>query len=241
MDPSHIKALTFDVGGTILDWHDTIAGRLRELGTARSMDTDWAALANAWRQRAAKLVIDSRTADIPSGSMDGANRVTLDEVLREKGLTGFSREDKEELCRAWHTIPPWPDVPKGIKRLQEQFIVSTMTILSTAGMIRTAKLGGIRWDCIISCEMFEHYKFHPAAYERTAELLGCAPAEVMMVAAHYHDLEAAGKVGFRTAFLDRPMEFGPDSELTAQAAAHGTFEADLVVHNLEELADRLGL
>jgi len=239
MDFRNIKALTFDVGGTILNWHDTIAAELRVVGASSGVDVDWAEFANKWRAKAAALVINSRTADIPRGSMEGANHHTLNKVLEDYAITAFNDADKEELCRAWHRVPAWPDVEKGMPRLAEKSIVSTLTILSTEMIIKTAKRANLHWDCILSCEMFEHYKFHSSPYLRAAELLGCSPEEVMMVAAHSHDLEAAARVGMRTAFLDRPGEFGGDAEMNAEAAARGVFAADIVANSLDELADQL--
>ena len=239
MDFSGIKALTFDVGGTVLNWHDSVVGQLRLLAEKRGVNVDWPDFANQWRQKAAALVIDSKTSDIPRGNMEGSNRQTLVETLFDFGITGFSDQDRETICGFWHDIPAWPDVKAGMDRLRRNYILSTLTILSTAGMVRNSKRADILWDCIISCEMMIHYKFFPEAYRRGCELLGCKPEEVMMVAAHYHDLEAAAKVGMRTAFLDRPKEFGDDKELNAAAAAHGLFESDIVASNLQELAEIL--
>ena len=239
MDFSKVKALTFDVGGTILNWHDSVVGQLKSLAEKRSVDADWPDFANQWRQKAAALVIDSRTSDIPLGNMEGSNRQTLVETLSDFGITGFSNGDREMICSFWHDIPAWPDVKAGMERLRRNYILSTLTILSTAGMVRNSKRAGIHWDCIISCEMMTHYKFFPEAYQRGCQLLGYKPEEVMMVAAHYHDLEAAAKVGMRTAFLDRPKEFGDDKQLNAAAAAHGLLKSDIVATNLQELADAL--
>jgi len=236
---SNIKALTFDVGGTILNWHDTIVGQLKEVGQVRGVDADWEVFANTWRMNAAQLVIDSRTEDIPGYSMEGSNRHTLNLVLEEYEITNFSDADKEAICRAWHRIPAWPDVKEGMPRLAKNFIVSTLTILSTELIVKTAKLGNFHWDAVISCEMFDYYKFHPSPYRQAARLLGCEPNEVMMVAAHYHDLKAAAAVGMRTAFLDRPKEFGNDTKMSAMSAGYGVCEADIVVNSLDELADAL--
>jgi 2-haloacid dehalogenase len=239
MSFSNIKALTFDVGGTILNWHDTIGGQLSETGRSREVEVDWENFANNWRMKAAMLVIDSKTADIPGQSMEGANRHTLNLVLEEYGITDFSDADKEAICRAWHRIPAWPDVKEGMPRLAKNFIVSTLTILSTELIVKTAKRAGFHWDAVISCEMFEYYKFHPSPYRKAASLLGCSPDEVMMVAAHYHDLQAAAAVGMRTAFLDRPKEYGKDTKMSAMSAGYGVCEADIVVNSLDELADAL--
>jgi 2-haloacid dehalogenase len=234
-----IKALAFDVGGTIFNWHDSIVGQLTALGNRRGINADWASFGNQWRQAAAMLVIDSKTTDIPRGNMEGANRVTLDQTLKKFGISAFTDDDKEAICLFWHDIPAWPDVRDGMARLGQEYLLSSLTILSTAMMVRNSKRADINWDCIISCEMMDHYKFYPEAYQRGCQLLGCRPEEVMMVAAHYHDLEAAAKIGMRTAFLDRPKEFGSDDEMNAAAAAYGAFTAEIVANSLDELADSL--
>ncbi len=238
---SKIKALTFDVGGTIFNWHDTIVEKLSAFGTSRGIDVDWPDFANQWRAAAAALVIDAKTSDIPLGNMEGSNRLNLDKTLKAFGIDCVSDSDKDEICGYWHIIPPWPDVRKAMKRLRGRYIVSTLTILSAASIINASKRAGLQWDCIISCEMFDHYKFHPEAYRRGVELLGCEPEEVLMVAAHNHDLEAAARIGMRTAYVDRPKEFGSDAKMNAEAAARGVFKADIVGNTLDDLADALGL
>jgi|TARA_B100001750_G_scaffold87595_2_gene69101 2-haloacid dehalogenase len=239
MEVSLIKALTFDVGGTILDWHTGVSKQLEALGKKRDIKIDWGSFVNIWRQAASMRIIDSKTSDLPRGNIDGVNREVLDQVLTDFGISGFSNSDKDEMTLFWHQIPAWPDAASGIKRLKKKFIVSTLTILSTSLILQNSRKESLYWDSIISCEMLEWYKFHPSAYSRCAELLGCKPQEVVMVAAHNSDLVAASKVGFRTAFIERTQEYGEDKQMNEAAAERDIFTPDFNVENLEELAEAL--
>jgi 2-haloacid dehalogenase len=240
MDISRIKALTFDIGGTIFDWHTGVSEQMEALGKKRGITADWASFVNIWRQTAAMKVIDSKTSDLPKGNIDGANRQVLDQVLTDFGITDFSNSEKDEMTLFWHQIPAWPDAIAGLTRLRKKFIISTLTILSVSLIVHNSRNASLDWDCVISCEMLEWYKFHPSAYLRCAELLGCKPKEVVMVAAHNSDLVAASRVGFCTAFIERPQEFGKDKELNEAAAERDIFRSDFTAETLHDLAEQLG-
>ena len=250
-----VKALAFDVGGTVIDWLTGISSQLEVFGNSKGLKVDWQTFTKRWRTKALEMALNSKREDLPRGSIDGVHRYTLDEVLRELALEGLNDGEKEEIVLFWHRIPPWPDAPKGHARLRKKYTVSTLTILSVPMVIGVSRVAPFYWDCVVSCQMLEWYKFHPSVYRSGAELIGVLPQEVMMVAAHNLDLLAAHKVGFRTALVERPEEWGkgtspnqiPDhiDEGSAHKEDDSTeglenFSADVVAGSLEDLADKLG-
>ena len=228
-----IKALTFDTGGTILDWHRGISRTLADLGARRGVAADWPAITNEYRRRALK----GMTRQVrPDFNIDGVHRRVFDELAAENGWTAFTDEDRVGIQQAWHRLDAWPDFPAALARLRRRHIVASFTILSTSLIVDVSRRNAIDWDCVVSCEMIGSYKTNPDAYETCAKWLGLRPDEIMMVACHNFDLLAARKVGFRTAFVRRPDEWGasgppdpaPDPSI------------DIVVDDFGQLADRLG-
>lgn len=227
-----IKALTFDTGGTILDWHRGISGALADLGARRGVTADWPAITNEYRRRALK----GMTRQVrPEFNIDGVHRRVFDELAAENGWTAFTDEDRAGIQQAWHRLDAWPDFPAALARLRTRHVVASFTILSTSLIVDVSRRNGIDWDCVVSCEMIGSYKTNPDAYETCARWLALRPDEIMMVACHNFDLLAARKVGFRTAFVRRPDEWGvsgppdptPDPSI------------DIVVDDFGQLADRL--
>jgi 2-haloacid dehalogenase len=230
---SAIKALTFDTGGTILDWHRGIATALAAAGARRGIATDWAAATNEYRRRALKTM----TRQIcPDFNIDDVHRRVLDELATEFGWSALTVEDRAEIVRAWHALDAWPDFPAAQARLRRRHIVASFTILTTSLIVDVSRKNGIGWDCVVSCEMIGSYKPNLEAYATCAKWLGYRPDEILMVACHNFDLLAARKVGYRSAFVRRPDEWGaagpPDP---APDASH-----DIVVDDFGQLADRLG-
>jgi 2-haloacid dehalogenase len=161
----------------------------------------------------------------------------LDELLPAFDLTDLSEADKDDLNRVWHRLNPWPDAVEGLTRLRRQFIIATLSNGNVALLVNMAKHGGLPWDCVLSAELAQHYKPDPEAYQTAAYLLGLQPAQVMMVAAHQTDLRAARSVGFKTAFIPRPLEYGPDHP--SDPTPDPTF--DIVAADFIDLADQLGV
>jgi 2-haloacid dehalogenase len=254
MDYSDIKVLAFDVGGTLVNWHLSISSQLQSFGTKKGVKADWDLVAKQWRTKALGMALNARTSDLPQGNMDGVHRQVLDTVLQEFNIELFSDFDKDEMTLFWHRLSPWSDAPGGHARLKRKYLLSTITILSVAMITGISRRAPFFWDCVFSCEMFDRYKFHPSVYRRCAELLGYAPEQVMMVAAHSLDLNAAGQLGFRTALVNRPNEWGKDSKDNETAILvksfshlgdsdplHQDFSPDIVVDSLDDLADQLGV
>ena len=233
-----IKALTFDTGGTILDWHRGFSEALAEAGARHGVEKDWGALANELRRKSLKRMLKLGEHAPPAYNFDGAHRAALDELLAEHGLETLSEEERHEIAytRA-HNFECWPDFPAVLPRLRGKFICASFTILSFRIIIDTARRNGLSWDAVISCEAIGKYKILPEAYQTAARFLQLEPGECCMVACHNFDLDAAKAVGFKTAFVRRPDEWGaegpPDPEPNP---IH-----DIVVDSFPELAETLGV
>lgn len=201
-----IKALTFDTGGTVLDWHGGLVRALAAAGAAHSIVRDWHAVANDWRRRAMKAIVGQIR---PGFNMDDVHRATLAETLEHHGIEGLSRSETEAVWAEWHRLDAWPDFPAALARLKALLPVVSFTMLPTSLVIDVSRRNGLVWDAIVSCEMLGVYKPHLEAYRTTAQWLGLQPSEILMVACHNFDLNAARKAGFGTAFIRRPDEWGP--------------------------------
>ncbi len=228
-----IRALTFDTGGTILDWHGGIRRALQAAGKRRGVEADWVAVTNEYRKRSLQTMINTVGARY---NIDDVHRSVLDAVLREHKLDALSAEDRDAIWRAWHALKCWPDFPAALERLRKKYLVISYTILSTALAIDVSRLNGIGWDAILSCEMWGVYKTRPEAYQTAAKLLQIPPQNLLMVACHNFDLDAAKKEGFKTAFVRRPDEWGPPGPPDPMPnPIH-----DIVVDDFGALAQRLG-
>lgn len=227
-----IKALTFDTGGTVLDWHRGISAALAAAGARRGVSADWPAIANEYRRRALQAMVGQVN---PGFNIDDIHRSVLAAIVAERDLA-FTEEDREAVWRAWHALDAWPDFPPALARLRRKFPVVSFTILSTSLILDVSRRNKLDWDCVIACEMIGRYKTRPEAYWTCARWLGFRPDDLLMVACHNFDLDAARAVGYRTAFVRRPEEWGaagpPDP--TPNPAT------DIVVDGFAELADRLG-
>ena len=203
-----IKALTFDVFGTVVDWRGSLIDEGKRLGRRKKLKVDWAAFADAWRGGYRPSMDRVRRGELPWTNIDGLHRMILDRLLVKFGIEGLTEAEKVHLNRAWHRLTPWKEAPSGLKRLKKRFVIATLSNGNVALLTNMAKHGGLPWDCVLSAELFGHYKPDPEAYQGAARLLGLAPGEVLMVAAHKDDLDAAARAGLRTAFVQRPLEFG---------------------------------
>jgi 2-haloacid dehalogenase len=201
-----IKALTFDTGGTVLDWHAGLVRALAQAGEAHGVKLDWHDVANDWRRRAMKAIVGQIR---PAFNMDDVHRRTLTETLEHFRIGGLSPAEVEDIWAAWHRLDAWPDLPGALAELKKLLPVVSFTMLPTSLVVDVSRKNGFVWDAIISCEMIGTYKPHLEAYATTAKWLGLQPSDILMVACHNFDLNAAHKAGFRTAFIRRPDEWGP--------------------------------
>ena len=181
-----------------------------------------------------------RDGERPWTSLDDLHRESLCTLLGRHGIAvedgGVSDAAVDEFNRAWHRLDPWPDVLEGLARLKRRYVLATLSNGNVALMVNMAKRAGLPWDAVLGAEVARRYKPQPEVYLTTAELLGLAPAECMMVAAHNDDLRAAGALGFRTAFVRRPDEYGPNQTANLRAEEH----FDVVAESFIDLADALG-
>jgi 2-haloacid dehalogenase len=214
---AQVKALTFDVFGTVVDWRSSIIVEGRKLGRRKKLagnwagpvtTADWAAVADAWRAGYRPAMDRVRRGELPWTNIDGLHRIILDELLARFRIDGLTEAEKVHFNRAWHRLAPWQDSVAGLKRLKKRYVIATLSNGNVALLTNMAKHGGLPWDCVLSAELFGHYKPDPETYLGAARLLGLDPGEVMMVAAHKEDLDAAARAGLRTAFVQRPKEFG---------------------------------
>lgn len=236
MQAHTIRALTFDVFGTVVDWRTSIIREGQLLSLRHGLQVDWAALADAWRAGYAPAMDRERGKSAGWLNVDVLHRQILDGLLSRFGLDNLDEPTLQHLNRAWHRLIPWPDAVGGLNRLRSRFIVSTLSNGNLALLVDMAKQAGLPWDCVLSGELIRQYKPDPAVYLMAARLLGCEPGETMMVAAHPSDLRAAAACGLRTAYVHRPLEFGAAG--APHQVADGDF--DIVAADFVDLDIRLG-
>jgi 2-haloacid dehalogenase len=237
MSIAEVKALTFDVFGTVVDWRSSIIQECTALGKARGITADWAAFAAAWRGGYGPSMQRVRSGELPWTNIDTLHRMILDELLVKFGITGLSEAETDHLNRAWHRLSPWPDSVSGLTRLRTRFILATLSNGNVALLTNMAKHAGLPWDCILSAELMKHYKPDRETYLGAAALLGLQPHEVMMVAAHKGDLRAAQAAGLQAAFVPRPLERGPDRTVDVTPDPAFTVHAS----DFNDLATQLGV
>lgn len=201
-----LRAIAFDTGGTVLDWHSGLVRALHEVAGTQASAVDAHAFANEWRRRTMAQIVGQQR---PAFNMDDVHRSTLEECLTHFGLDRLDATQRQTLWRAWHRLDVWPDFPAAMTALRRLLPVVSFTMLPTALVIDVSRRNALAWDAIVSCEMIGVYKPHEEAYLTAARWLDVPPAEILMVACHNFDLNAAHKAGFRTAFVRRPDEWGP--------------------------------
>jgi 2-haloacid dehalogenase len=217
-----VRAVLFDVFGTVVDWRSGIAAAVRSFADRHDLELDSYAFADSWRGQYQPAMQRVRTGTRPFVSLDVLHRENLDEALRAHGLapSAFDQGELGVLARAWHFLPPWPDSVAGIAAIKQGgYIVGPMSNGNTSLLLDMAKTAGLPWDLILGSDVSRAYKPDPEAYLRPAALLELEPGEVMLAAAHPADLAAAREVGLATAFIARPLEHGPRAADTGAAAA----------------------
>jgi 2-haloacid dehalogenase len=236
MAVSGVKALAFDVFGTVVDWRSAVIRHGEELGKKKNLEVDWATFADEWRGRYAPSMDRVRRGEIPWTNLDALHRASLQELLEEFSIEGLTEEEKDYLNKVWHRLAPWPDSVPGLQRLRERYILTTLSNGSVALLTNMAKRASLPWDLILSAELVHHYKPDPETYLMVPNLLDLRPEQVMLVAAHPNDLRHAQSNGLRAGYVPRPSEFGPEGEAEP---ADPSF--DLVADDLIELSEKLGL
>jgi 2-haloacid dehalogenase len=230
-----IRALVFDVFGTLVDWRGSIARESRELLAPRGIAIDWLAFADAWRAQYQPAMEDVRTGRLPFSKLDVLHRRNLEAIVAGFGLSALDEAARVQLNLAWHRLDAWPDVSAGLDRLRTKYRIAPCSNGNISLMVDLARRNGFAWDAILGAEFARDYKPKAVVYQSAAAAFDCAPHEVLMVAAHSSDLAAAAQAGLRTAFVARPDEKGP-----GLGESRPTVPVDLSVADLGELADRLG-
>jgi 2-haloacid dehalogenase len=236
MASMNVKALTFDVFGTVVDWRSSLIRQGEALGKAKGLSADWAKFADSWRGLYQPAMDEVRSGRRPWTKLDDLHRESLDKLLVQFGIKGLSEAEIDHLNRAWHRLDPWPDVVPGLTRLKKKFVLATLSNGNVALIVNMAKYGGLPWDAVLGAEVAQHYKPQPETYLTTAALLGLAPGECMMVAAHNGDLGHASALGLRTAFVPRPAEHGPNPNKDLAPAR----QWDVIARDFQDLAEQLG-
>ena len=230
-----IKALAFDVGGTVFDWQTPIRAAIEARAERLGVITDAKAFAFDWRTRMFGILAQVRNGDLPWMNVDAIHRRALDDMRPHYPDLAFTDDDLDELNRVWHRLVAWPDFPDALARLREPYIVIVLTVLSWSIAVDCSRTSGIAWDGVLSCEFLGHYKPEPEVYHAGARLLGLEPDEVMMVASHGADLRAAKDAGLATAYV-APKLAEPDFPGFTEASPD---EFDVVAADFTELADKL--
>ncbi len=234
--PPSPKALVFDTFGTVVDWRGSVAGEVASLARSKGLKVDPEKFADAWRAGYAPSMNRVRTGELPWTTLDRLHRMILDPLLAQFGITGLTEAEIDTLNRAWHRLRPWPDAVAGLTRLKKKFIIAPLSNGNISLMTNLAKFGGLPWDCILGAELAHHYKPDREVYQSAADFLDLKLAEVMMVAAHSGDLRAAAEVGLKTAFVVRPLEFGPAGKPDLKPAS----TVDISTTDFNDLATQLG-
>jgi 2-haloacid dehalogenase len=199
-----IKVLAFDVFGTVVDWHSSLVREIDKL----KLDVDSSELALAWRAGYQPAMQRVMSGELGWTLIDDLHRMILDEILERFDVKNLSEAEKEHLNKAWHRLNAWPDSAEGLQRLKSKHIICTLSNGNIGLLTNMAKRAGLPWDCILSAEVFRKYKPDPGTYLGVTSVFDVAPEEVMLVAAHQSDLQAARECGLKTAYIERPMEYG---------------------------------
>jgi len=230
------KALLFDVFGTVVDWRSSVIREMKSFGNARGLDVDWADFADDWRGMYQPSMEAVRSGRREFTILDTLHRESLVALVERYGLPTLSQHEEDQLVSIWHRLTPWPDVIEGLYRLKSRFIIGTLSNGNIGLMTRLAKHNGLPWDVITGAEVSRAYKPQPDAYRNSAKALNLDVSECMLVAAHNDDLAAAASVGFQTAFVARPTEYGPNQSKDFKADRSW----DAVADSFGTLANLLG-
>lgn len=235
MNKPSIKAIVFDVFGTLVDWHTCIAREAEQALLPLGFTTDWSEFALRWRAEYQPSMEEVRAGRISFCKLDVLHRRNLDIVLAQLGFKDVPAQTRQHLTHAWHRLDAWPDVTSGLHQLKSHFLLAPCSNGHIALMVHLARRNGFPWDAILGADLAKDYKPKPGVYLACADAFDITPAETLMVAAHSSDLQAAAACGLKTAFIARPAEYGPQGSETQAACP-----VDYTANSLIELAHQLG-
>ena len=231
----NVKAMTFDVFGTVVDWRSSIAREAKMMGEQKGFDFDWDNFADKWRAGYGPSMNKVRTGELPWTKIDVLHRMILDELLSEYNITNLTEPEKDHFNRAWHRLDPWPDSVPGLTELKKNYVISPLSNGNVALLVNMAKYGGLPWDTVLSAELAQHYKPDPEAYQSTSEFLGFPIEQIMMVAAHKNDLKSAKGQGMMTGYIPRPKEHGPNTTVDSNPEDY----IDIIGENFVDFANKM--
>ncbi|HSV51739.1 MAG TPA: haloacid dehalogenase type II [Burkholderiaceae bacterium] len=227
-----VKVIAFDVFGTVVNWHQGVADEVARLG----LPVDGAAFALAWRAGYVPAMRRVMSGELGWTLIDDLHRLILDDILQKFGITHLDEAQKRALNKVWHRLGAWPDTVAGLTRLKARYTICTLSNGNIGLLTNMAKSAGLPWDCILSAEVFHAYKPDPKTYLGVAQVFDLAPHEVMLAAAHHEDLAAARACGLQTAYIERPLEFGPGQPKDVSPQAGNTLHA----RDILDLAAQMG-
>lgn len=230
-----LRALFFDVFGTLVDWRSSIAREAAAILHPQGITLDWDAFADAWRAEYQPGMEEVRSGAIPFSKLDVLHRRNLERFLPRLGVTGLSEATLRDLTLAWHRLDAWPEVPAALARLITKFLIAPVSNGNISLMADLARRNGLPWDAILGAEIAGDYKPKPRVYLAACAAFDLEPSQCMMVAAHSNDLEAAAACGLRTAHIARPNEHGP-----GKGEGAPTVPVDFAAKDLGDLAGKLG-
>lgn len=232
-----VKVLVFDTFGTVVDWRSAVIAEGQQLGRAKGLTVDWTAFADAWRGGYGPSMNRVRSGELPWTKLDVLHRMTLDRLLVQFKVEGLTEDEKAHFNRVWHRLKGWPDSPAGLTRLKKRFVIAPLSNGNLSLLTNMAKFAGLPWDAILSTELVRHYKPDKETYLMPGEFFDIPPEEVMMVAAHSGDLDAAKALGLKTAYVHRPLEYG--AARATPMPEKGRF--DFLARDMTDLATQLKL
>ena len=238
-DLSNIKALTWDVGGTVFDWRGTIEDEVRRLASEQEADVDVEQFATDWRVWSFAMLARVNTFELPWTNLDHIHRQVLDDVLQKHSSLSLSTSERDDLAEIWHRLRAWPGAADAIQRLKSRYTVTVLTVLSYAIAVDCSKHNGINWDGILACEFLGAYKGPPNAYNQAIRLLRRKPSETMMVAAHINDLKNSTAAGMATAYIHREGESNVTPGYSDISTATADPKIDIVASDFPDLANKL--
>jgi 2-haloacid dehalogenase len=231
-----VKAVVFDVFGTLVDWRTSLVAQLRDFGQEKGLQADWTALVDAWRSRYQPSLDKVRRGAIPWSILDELHRASLMSLLPDFGLSALTDQDIVFLVRCWHRLDPWHDVVPGLQKLSQRYSIGPLSNGNLSLMVNLAKFAHLPWDVVFGSDLFRHYKPDSETYLGVCDFLRLKPGQVMLGAAHNYDLRAADALGLKTAFIPRPTEFGPNQTTDLRPEGNWT----IVAADIEDLAGQMG-
>ena len=237
-----VKALLFDVFGTVVDWRTGIAREVESVAKKNNISLDPFDFADSWRAEYQPAMEEIRKGRRSFTILDILHMENLKKIAPKFNLHNISDEDFKFLVTAWHRLPGWPDSSEGLNALKKKYILATQSNGNIALIVNMAKFSNLNWDVILGAEVTGYYKPEPEAYLKACNALNFKTEECLMVAAHEDDLRAARQQGMKTAYVHRPFEYGKDKlfDIAEVNDYKGDRKWDIVSRDLNDLAKQLG-